>query len=800
MKNNKSKIIMLLTLVLTLLLQTTMAFIITEPQTMKNTFKPFKFPSNDLLVSKVVEHPFGESYQIPENIIFDFDIDFGEGYANYTFVTSQGEKQTNEQGIMRVQLKPNEKIHIEEVDEGTKVTVTEIQNKPGFTIKDVAVTKDGTISSKETLIVDYTNVYKPLAVIPDNVTLTGTKILEGREWQAGDTFSFTLEYQTDTGEWIALDTKTITYNQDNTEYNKFDFTETLKMLEFNRLGTHNFRISEIIGELENIDYDKTINYFNIEVTDETMDGQLEINKINGYQNITVTENTEEKNYNINVIFNNTYELKEIKDLNIKANGIVKIDNTGEKELGPENFEITMTNTKTEEVIKLNTDQNGQVSFDLKYTKEDIGKTFEYIIKQTNSAKEGVTYSDKEYKVNITITLNDKNELVAKILVNGIEVDEILAEFINTYNVDPPIEPPEDITLDVNINKAIKNVGDVKIGPEGFEFVLENTTTKKQYKVKTDSNGKANIKLNYTSEDIDKTYNYTLKEIDTKLPNVTYDKDIYKIDVTIKLSDDNKLVATTKINGKKVNGINTIFENTYEKYIINDLMVNIGIKNNVNNTGKYSIGPENFEFILVNTENGKEEKTTSDKNGNANIGLTFTENDIGKTYKYKLSLVEGNIKGLTYSKETYDIEITITLNDSHQLVATIKLNGKVLNGPLIANFVNIYHVVPEVPSSPPTIDITDNTPYIKMMIISGGGLLLILLLQNTKEQKYCFATATYIAELLEPVKKEKVKKRNSSNKKSKYSKYSKQSNEELYNNKKKKKYNKKSYKSKKALMK
>ena len=363
LKNNKPKIIILLSLMLMLMIQTTMALIITEPQSIANTFKPFKYPSNDLLVSKVVEHPFGDNYNIPEDLAFDFEINFGTDYANYTFDTTAGEKTTDENGIMRVKLKPGETINVDNVDEGTKVTVTEVQNKPGFSIKDVSVTRDGTISSEETLVIDYTNIYKPNPAIPNNLSLTGTKILEGREWQENDTFAFTLEYQTDSGEWIALDTKTITYNAENTEFNKFDFTESIKVLEFNRLGTHNFRISEVIGELENIAYDETINYFNIEVTDETMDGQLEINKINGYQNITVTEN-EDKSYLVDVIFNNTYEVENPLDLNVDVNGIVKIDNTGEQVLGPENFEITMTNTLTNEEVKLTTDQEGKVNFDL----------------------------------------------------------------------------------------------------------------------------------------------------------------------------------------------------------------------------------------------------------------------------------------------------------------------------------------------------------------------------------------------------------------------------------------------------
>ena len=131
--NRKPKMIIILSLILMLMIQTTAALIITEPQSIQNTFKPFKFAMNDLLVSKVVEHSYGESYKIPEELAFDFEIDMGIEYADYTFDTTKGEKTTNELGKMNVSLKPGETIYIENIEEGTKVKVTEVQNKPGMT-------------------------------------------------------------------------------------------------------------------------------------------------------------------------------------------------------------------------------------------------------------------------------------------------------------------------------------------------------------------------------------------------------------------------------------------------------------------------------------------------------------------------------------------------------------------------------------------------------------------------------------------------------------------------------------------
>lgn len=747
-KNNKHIIFLILLMILSVCIQTTMALIITEPQTIKNRFKPFAFPRNDLIVSKTIEHSYGDTYQVPESLSFDFNINLGESYANSTFETSHGEKSTNELGIMEISLKPGENIYIENIEEETKVTVTELQNKPGFSIKDVSVTKDGTISSDETLIIDYTNIYKAATAKTTNFTLTGTKILEGRDWQENDTFAFTLEYQTSTGEWLPLSTKTITYSEENPDYNKFDFNDIIQALEFDTLGTQNFRLIEVEGDLENITYDKTIKYFNIITSDDEMDGQIDIKEVNGYQNVTIT-NTDNQ-YNIDVTFNNTYQETEVadKDISIKVNNT--INNTGELTIGPENFEFVLVNKDTNEETKLLTDKNGKVNFGLKYTKDNIGEKFNYTLKETNKGLEGITYDETEYNISVEVTLDENNQIVLKTLVNGIvqSLDNPFV-FVNTYHKNNPVIPPEDITLNININKIIEITGDKTIGKENYEFILTNTTTQATEKTKTNSSGKASFLLTYSEKDIDKTYIYKLTEINSGIEGMTYSNKEYTIEVNIKLSEDNKLIATTKVDGKTVTEINTEFTNIYhieEKPDIQDLQLSIQIENKVDNTGKYSIGPDNFEFILVENQTGKTNTSTTDADGKTNFNLVFTESDIGKTYNYKLSIVKGNIHGLTYSDQLYNISITISLDENYKLVAKILVNGQEVDS-VLASFLNTYYIAQEEPALPPTIDLTDNTPYITMMIISAGGLLLIVLHQQQTEPAFIFASATYISNVI-----------------------------------------------------
>ena len=56
--------------------------------------------------------------------------------------------------------------------------------------------------------------------------------------------------------------------------------------------------------LENVDYDKSINTFDIKVTDVDMDGKLEVSTVTAAQNAKVTE--AEGKYKIDITFNNTF--------------------------------------------------------------------------------------------------------------------------------------------------------------------------------------------------------------------------------------------------------------------------------------------------------------------------------------------------------------------------------------------------------------------------------------------------------------------------------------------------------------
>ena len=310
-KIKKIIIFVMLLAIITVSNQFTLAYLLDKTSPLVSKFIPGENETNDLVISKLIEHSLGDSYVIPEDMEFDFQIDLGEYYANQSIVTSLGELKTNEKGILNVKVKPNVDLVISEIEDGTKVVVTEVIDKPGFSAKDELV-KEVTISSDESSKIEFINKYTPELVTGENIVINGKKVLDGREWQNGDSFTFKLEYLNESSEWISLGKKTITYDKDNADFNKFNYNEVIKSFEFKNVGTYKFRLSEVVGSLEDVDYDKTINSFNIVVGDNTMDGMLEIENISGDNNVVI--NKSENNFEIKVTFNNKYVVPETPEI------------------------------------------------------------------------------------------------------------------------------------------------------------------------------------------------------------------------------------------------------------------------------------------------------------------------------------------------------------------------------------------------------------------------------------------------------------------------------------------------------
>ncbi len=428
----KSKIITRIALILSLIVlltstvQTTFGFIYTNTNSITGAFMPEVTQSNSLTINKTVRHSLGDNYKIP--VSFNFEVSLGAYYANAKLTTSQGAKQADQSGNLSVQVFPGTPFVISDLKVGTVVTVRELSLPPssGFTPennvteKQVAITDSG-------VSVDFVNVYAPASVSAENVNLSGIKVLEGRPWQEGDSFSFVLEQKTGDS-WTPLGAPaTVTYSSAD-GFNRFDMSALLDDVVFNNVGEYLFRVYEQQGDLADIDYDKTVKEFKITVTDTDMDGKLEIASVSGAQNVEVTKDGEQ--YNLLVTFNNTFKPFDPEPVQVTVTANKTVNNLGTLTVGPDGFEMVLKNIDTNQTVAVKT-VNGKAVFDLTFDKTDIG-THRFKLYETNQGLLGMTYDDARYDITVAVTM-ENNSL--KVTVNDQDTDRYAATFINVYDAD-----------------------------------------------------------------------------------------------------------------------------------------------------------------------------------------------------------------------------------------------------------------------------------------------------------------------------------------------------------------------------
>lgn len=408
--------------ILTAVLGTTLAFVVTQTSPLRNIFKPFLDPYNDLTITKSVSHPFGENYDIPEGISFRFQVELGFAYADQTVETSQGEMTADDKGMLEVQVSPGTPFQITGLEDGMDVTVTEVQlDGDGFEVEGEE-SQTLTISSQENAVAAFVNHYAPAPVSDVNISLSGTKTLEGRAWKDGDSFTFGLEYRfQDDDEWTDLAERTVTYDVDDQNFNRFDFGSALQEMEFSKAGTYAFHLFEKEGTLGGFTYENVESYFDVLVGDADMDGKLEIQNVSSVRQNTQISRGEDGNFNVTVSLENVYVTAGEAEVIISIKKILN-DKSGNKML-PEGFSFVLCDADGNEIkTSAATSAAGETSIKMVYSAEDRGKVFSYVLKENAGTVPGMTYDDREYALKVAVGDDQNGNVKAVIFDSAANVD------------------------------------------------------------------------------------------------------------------------------------------------------------------------------------------------------------------------------------------------------------------------------------------------------------------------------------------------------------------------------------------
>ena len=473
----------------------------------------------------------------------------------------------------------------------------------------VTVTDDGKGQLHATVAYEnnqntFTNTY---SADKATATLSAKKLLEGRNLKEGE-FEFEL---TGTDDQVR-----------QTKTNAQDGSVTFDTIEYTKVGTYHYTITEKDTKLGGVKYDTKVIKATVTVTD---DGQGHL----------VTKVAYEKD---DQTFKNTYSAaKTNAQLSVKKalTGRALKDGEFEFELKGQDDKVTQSKKNA---------QDGSVTFDtIEYTKAGI---YHYTITEKNTKLGGITYDKKVIKATVTVTDNGQGHLVAQVAYE--QNDQT---FTNQYQA-------ASTTAQLSANKQLTG-RDLKAGE--FSFELKNDKDEVLETATNDKDGKITFKtLTYTAVG---TYQYTITEKDTKLGGVKYDTKVIKATVTVTDNGAGKLVATVSYDTK-----DRVFNNTYTP---DPVPATIGVTKKL--IGR-ALKANEFEFVLKD-EKGRVLQTKKNA-ADGSVNFDALEYNTTGTYHYTIAEKNTKLQGITYDKKVIKVTVTVTDDANGHLVAKVSYDKNI----------------------------------------------------------------------------------------------------------------------------
>ena len=630
----------------------------------------------NLIVSKDVDHPYTTVPAALTNKEFTINVTLsGEDVANKTFQVAGSDSitavTTDANGRFTVKLKDNGSLTVVGLPEGTTFVTTETLDAAahkGFRMDANRSILTGTIVKDTAVQSHVVNVYAPAAA-SESINIVGTKTLVDEagafDW-TGKNFTIRLEhYDPATGTYTTVDEATV--SKGSLSYAFMD------KLTFDAIGTYYYKVTEVIptaqDRLEGMSYDASAGRFEVRVTDDDVDGQLEI----AVYNVDTMEAIPESNgtYTFSKNFVNTHVTDATYVEFTVDKNVVDPHNTGTTGAGYlfELYEVINGVVSATPAYSMRTqlvNGVGQATFHIPVVK--VGsRTF--ILKETHPADAdkigGMIYDTKAYTVVVSASSED-GKLVPKVefSLNGQTVTEEDLVFTNVIDLDP-------VTLRPYVTKIL--VGREPLSDTEFTFQITETdgsfaTPKAGGYSDTVAIGKGNAYFKPITVTTVGTYYYRVVEVAGNKGGMTYDNSIYHITVNVTVEDGElvKDVSFVKVGSGVTSGEtdSVEFTNIYK----NTDTAQVTLGGNKTLTGR-ALRLGEFRFTL--SENGRVLQTVSNlANGEFSFApITYTAADVG-THVYTIAEVKGSLGGVGYDTKTYTVTVTVTDNNQGELVVNV----------------------------------------------------------------------------------------------------------------------------------
>lgn len=511
-----------------------------------------------------------------------------------------------------------------------------------------------------------------------------TKVLEGREWKAEDTFEFGLT-PVDGAPMPESATTPVTVSVTKDDLDNGKAAIGFGTIKYTEPGTYVYKVSEKNAgtTVDGIAYSKNVAEITVTVTPNKK-GELSAAVKVAWSEAGETE------------FKNIYTAKPVESSVTDEIAVAK-SLTG-RDLAAGEFSFELAEIVDKEVKPVETVKNaadGKVTFSpIKYT--EIGQHTYRLREVPGDAGNGITYDDTTYTIVTTIADNGKGQLVAthelKDAKDAKDVKSI--EFKNVYTTNAAeaslagkksLQVPDGLTPADITGKFTFTVA----GEEGAPMPASTS-------VHNGADGKVDFgKITFTLNDLNKavgekskkrehTFTYTVTE-SGEVAGVTNDAKLSR-EVSFTVTDNGK--GKLSVSRNPDGDVAFTFTNTYnvtpiEKSVTDQIVATKVLTGRDLKDGEFIFELVEGDKVVAKGTNAADGKIAMDK-------ITY---DKPGTHTYTLREVNGGTtsKGITYSNAKYTIETTITDNGDGTLKAEHVL--KDAKDATAATFENAYNVTP-----------------------------------------------------------------------------------------------------------
>ena len=524
----------------------------------------------------------------------------------------------------------------------------------------------------------FNNVYGAEGTLEGSTALEITKVIEGRDWNDSDSFTFTLTPDEDYGDAVKLGTDEVTITKDTADH-KAVFGD----ITFTQTGTYDFTIREVDPQIEKMTYDNHEVKVSVKIEDKDGNGTLTVSPtINGDMTFTNTHNPDDAAASIEGT--KIFTGRDIKDSDSFTFDIAVAENSAEGTPSPAATSVTVSGKDF---------ADGKATVDFGTFSFDKEGTYIYTITEQKGNIGGVTYDGGTVTATVDVTYDNATGTfdtdVTYSKEGGVNPGNAF-EFTNVYKA----LPTDPVTGVFGATKTVTPSEGNSYDMEGgeFEFTLTPSASNPEADpveaatVKNDANGAVSF-INSATYTEPGTYVYTIKEVQGGVGGITYDGSIYTVTVDVTDDGSGKLAAETSITKDGTAADAIVFDNSY-----NPAETGLSIGGTKELTGK-DLEADMFSFTLTGIDGAPmpvDGQATATAKNTAGGAFDFGEIKYDKVgeYKYEVSEVNAGATGMTYDTNTYNVTVKVTDEDG-----ALKAVPSVENSQIV--FKNSYAPIPLV---------------------------------------------------------------------------------------------------------